>query len=303
MRLSACVTTMNAPQDLDACLQALWNSNVKPYQVIVSDDSPTVEMQQQNRQIVERYPGSTYIQGSQRGVNANRNCAVNAAINTDFIAFVDDDVYLDRDFIEKALAKYQQMSPKERNRTFITGHSIRGQGQGTLPTRLSFRGYYTPTTNVPECVHIHSAVFPRSFFNQEQWEEDIFFGQGDAILCLRALRRGYRIIYCPELKVTSHRLGTPTLRDKWVGDLTNYDIHQEAARLNIGIKRYKYLFPNSLKLTGFLIVYFSHMTIYLLKKRALKAWPLIIQRSQIRQLLLSDAKVITNCQLERNPEA
>ncbi|MFW6296530.1 MAG: glycosyltransferase family 2 protein [Halothece sp.] len=299
MRLSACVTTMNAAQDLNACLQALWNSNVKPYAVIVSDDSPNPERQQQNRQIVEHYPGTTYLQGPRRGVNANRNHAVNAVSDTDLIAFVDDDVCVASDFIEKAITIYEQMSPQQQNYTFITGNSNYGKGQETPPTRLSFRGYYTATTEAPECVHIHSAVFPRSFFNQEQWEEDIFFGQGDAILCLRALRRGYRIIYCPELKVSSHRLNAPTLRDQWVGKLTNYNIHQEAARLNIGIKRYKYLFPNYWKLILFLIIYFSHMTIYLLRKQALRAWPLIIQRSQMWQLLFGDAPVIPNSYFER----
>jgi hypothetical protein len=59
MRLSACVTTRNATQELDACLRALWNSSVKPYSVIVSDDSPDSEVQQANRHVVQRYPSTT----------------------------------------------------------------------------------------------------------------------------------------------------------------------------------------------------------------------------------------------------
>lgn len=287
MRLSTCITTRNDPERLDTCLRAIWNSNVKPYSAIVSDDSPDIKVQQKNRQIVEKYPGTTYILGPQRGVNANRNCAVNAVTDTDLIAFVDDDIHLDPDFIENALKTYEQMSPEERKRTFITGNSRDREGYKSRPTKLSFRGYYTAISKneTPECVHIHAAVFPRSFFNEEQWEEEIFFGQGDAILCLRALKRGYRITHCPELNVLNTRPDTGTLREKCFGEQTNYDIHQHAARLHIGIKRYKYLFPDPLKLTFFLAIYFSHMSIYLLRKRAFQAWPLIIERSSIRKLL------------------
>lgn len=287
MRLTTCITTRNDPERLNTCLVAIWNSNVKPYSTIVSDDSQDLKIQQKNRQIVEKYPGTTYIFGPQHGVNANRNCAVNFVIDTDLIAFVDDDIHLDPDFIENALKRYEQMSPEERKRTFITGNSRDGKAYKSRPTKLSFRGYYTPTTGVPECVHIHAAVFPRSFFNEEQWEEDIFFGQGDAILCLRALKRGYRIMYCPELNVLNTRFRQGELRETLIGNLTNYDIHQEAARLNIGIKRYKHIFPNLFQLITFIVVYFSHMTIYLLRQGAFKAWPLIIQRSSFTKLLFS----------------
>ena len=286
MRLTTCITTRNDPERLDKCLQAIWNSNIKPYSAIVSDDSPESEMQDKNRQIVENYPGTTYLKGPQRGVNANRNCAVNSVKDTDLIAFVDDDICLDPDFIENALKKYEQMSPEERERTFITGDSRDGQGYQSRPTKLSFRGYYTPTTGDPQCVHIHAAVFPRKFFYEEQWEEDIFFGQGDAILCLRALKRGYRILYCPELKVLNTRFRTGTLRENLVGELTNYDIHQQAARLHIGIKRYKEIYPNFLNLSAFLLIYFAHMTLFLYRKQALKAWPYLIERSDIKKLLL-----------------
>jgi glycosyltransferase involved in cell wall biosynthesis len=291
MRLSACVTTRNEPQRLDTCLQAIWNSTTKPYSVIVSDDSADPEMQQKNRQIVEKYADTTYILGPQRGVNANRNCAVNAAIDTDFVAFVDDDIWIDTDFIANALARYERMSEQEKRHTFVTGISYTAAGhEKSGSVKLSFRGYYRLTDGEPQCVRIHATVFPRSFFNQEQWEERVFFGQGDAILCLRALKRGYRIVYCSELRALNTRPEGGTLAVGGVGKLTDYDIHQISARLYIGIKRYRDLFPNPVKLVAFLCIYFSHMTLFLFRKGALKAWPLIIERSRIQQLFLSSTQ-------------
>ncbi len=289
MRLSTCITVRNAPERLESCLKAIWQSTVKPHAAIVSDDSSDPKMQQKHRQIVENYPGTRYILGPQRGVNANRNCAVNAIKDTDFIAFVDDDIWLDPDFIANALDYYKNLPPQQQQYTFLTGVSYTKSGrEKNFPTKLSFRGYYHETTGNPECVHIHAAVFPRSFFNQVQWEEEIFFGQGDAILCLRALKQGYQILFCDKLRALNTRPRFEgeggTLDVHRIGKLTNYDIHQISARLYIGIKRYKDLFPNPLKLLFFLSIYFPHTTLYLIKNQALIAWPKIIQRSHFLKL-------------------
>jgi len=47
---------MNRTQELDECLAAIWNSSTAQQQVVVSDDSPAIEVQQQNRQVIAKYP-------------------------------------------------------------------------------------------------------------------------------------------------------------------------------------------------------------------------------------------------------
>lgn len=282
MRVATCITTRNRTQELDACLQALWNSQVKPHSVIVSDDSPDDEIQQQNYQVVQRYPGTTYIPGPRSGVCANRNHAIKAiaASETDLVAFIDDDVCVEPDFIARAVNQYSQMPPELRYCTILSGVSQHGHER--VPTKLSFRGYFH-ATDVPEAVAIHAALFPRALFEKELWDENIFFGYEDAELCLRALKRGYRIMHSPELKVLvldSHS----TIDWAGIGSLNNYEIYIEAARLYVGIKRYKDLFPNPFKLLVFLSFYFMHMTIFLFKRGAIAAWPEIIRRSHIRRL-------------------
>lgn len=284
MRISACITTRNRTEHLNACLQSLWSSTVKPHNVIVSDDSPDKEVQQKNSQVVKQYPGTSYIIGPRAGVCANRNHAVNATseLETDFVAFIDDDISVDPDFIACAVARYIQMSKQQRKYTIISGVTRNEFGYESSPTKLSFRGYFTHT-DVPQAVAIHAALFPRSFFKEEQWDENIFFGYEDAELCLRALKRGYQILHCPEIRVLEMR-NESSLAEVNVNGLSKYEIYIEAARLYVGVKRYKYLFPNSLKLTIFIAVYFIHMTAHLLKRRSLKAWSQIINQSKIQQL-------------------
>jgi GT2 family glycosyltransferase len=287
MRLSACITTRNRTDYLADCLFALWNSYTKPHSVVVSDDSPQEEVQQKNYEIVQKYPGTIYIKGPRIGVCANRNNAVNAipASETDLVAFIDDDICVDPDFIELAIERYAQMSPEQRKLTILSGVSRSPSGNyEMMPGKLSFQGYFC-SADVPETVAIHAALFPRAFFEQEQWDENIFFGYEDAELCLRALKCGYKIVHDPKLRVVHAGAGNnSSLHVPDIGKMTNYEISVEAARLYIGIKRYKDLFPNLGKLLVFIGLYMVHMTLYLFKRGSIQAWPEIIRRSRIQKL-------------------
>ncbi|PZV22217.1 MAG: glycosyltransferase [Leptolyngbya sp.] len=285
MLISVCVTTRNRTQNLEKCLYTLWRSDIKPALVVVSDDSSSSEIQNQNREVVKKYPNTTYIVGPMIGVCANRNNAVNSISpsETDFIAFVDDDVYVNLDFISCATQKYEQMNEQERSKTILSGVSRDNTGKETVPTRLSFRGYFRPSKK-PEAVAIHAALFPRSFFELEQWDEDIYFGYEDAELCLRAMKNGFTILHCSDLKVLHSGAGESSLNIPHIGNLTEYEINIEAARLYVGFKRYKDLFPNFLKLSCFATIYFVHMFFYLLRKRSLKALPIIVGIAKIRSL-------------------
>lgn len=275
MRLSVCITTINAVDALKLCLQTLWQSKVKPYQVVVSDDSLLPEIQQQNRHIVEQYSQTNYVIGPRLGVCANRNNALDRLPSpSDFIVFIDDDICVAADFIANAVSRYKTMTPKQRQLTFLTG--------GT-PNRVSFRGYFTPS-DLPSCVDLHTAFFPTSFFQCEKWDENIFFGFEDALLCLQAIKLGYRILYCPELRVVDTRSGKSTLDKGGYGGVSEYKIYIEAARLYIGVKRYREIEPNILKLVAFLIIYFLHMSIYLFRQQALRAWSDILRRSNVNRL-------------------
>jgi GT2 family glycosyltransferase len=284
MRFSVCITTRNRTSALNSCLCALWQSTVKPYRVIVSDDSPDSQIRQGNYQIVQQYPQATYITGPQAGVCANRNHALRTLLEfeADLIAFIDDDICVESDFIAYALEHYNGLPLEQKTYTILSGvHSH--EPISSSPTKLSFRGYFC-ASNTPESVNLHAAVFPRSLLEIEQWDENIYFGYEDAELCLRALKRNYHIFHCPELQVTDTCIQAGTLKEPGTSVLTEYEIHIESARLYVGIKRYKDIFPNRIKLLGFIVLYFAHMTLYLLRRGYLQGFPEIVRRSRIQTL-------------------
>ncbi len=287
MRIAACITTRNRPQQLVDCLNALWNSRVKPYLVVVSDDSESLEGKQKNQEITEKYANTIYISGPRRGVCANRNNAVNAtsAFEIDFVAFIDDDICIDPNLIALAVDRYSQLSTEQRFHTILSGISRSPDGKYEMMAgKLSFRGYFCHS-DIPETVAIHTALFPRCFFEQEQWDENIFFGYEDAELCLRALKQGYKILHCSELQATYMGAeNLSSLNEPEIGTMTKYEIAVQAARLYVGIKHYKSLFPSPLKLLAFISIYVIHMTTYLSKRKSLSAWFEILQRSNINHL-------------------
>lgn len=291
MKFSACITTRNRTSELENCLLALWKSTVLPFSVIVSDDSVEKLVQQENRKVVDRYPGTIYVLGPQNGVCGNRNNAVKTADGADIVAFVDDDINVEPDFIQVAIETYESLDPACRDKRILSGFSVDQYGQKMKPAKLSFRGYFRSGENIKsdslETVAIHASIFPRSFFDHEMWDENIYFGYEDGELCLRALKGGYRIIFEPRLKVFNACYQQGVLGSPQENTLSNYEICTEAARLYIGIKRYKDISPDLLKLIAFLLIYFSHMTIYLLRRQSISSFSEIVQCSQWKTLFVS----------------
>ena len=285
MRLTACITTLNRTQELDACLSSLWNSSVKPYSVIVSDNSPSSEVQQKNRHILSRYPDTTYLEGTHSSISSNRNNALSALTSeTDLVTCLADDICVEPDFIERAVDRYTQMSAEEKEFTILSGDCTdKFTPNGRGPLGFSFRGFHCHS-DPPQVVTLFATVFPKSLFDREKWDENIFIGQEDVEFSLRVLQKGYRICYCPDLKVVDICPGASTMPMGGKGPLTDYELYREAGRLYVGTKRYKHLFPNPLKLAAFTGIYFAHMTVYLLKRGSLSTLPEIIRRSNIKCL-------------------
>lgn len=287
MKIAVCITTMNRPDSLDGCLSVIYKSKVKPYAVIISDNSINPDIQRKNQLIAQRYPGTAYLEGPHTGVTANRNNALDAVPEeADKVIFLADDIHVSPDFFKLAILRYEDLHPEDREKIILTGDNLNEFSPPDIGALgVSFRGYFCPwKPSIPQVVNLYSSLFPKSFFDKNKWDENIFLGQEDIEISLRALKQEYRIIYCQELKVYDTLFAKTSLPSAAHGSLKDYEIYVAASRLYIGIKRYKYIFPNTFKLMIFKITYYLHMTTYLLRRNSLHSWPRIIEESNIELL-------------------
>ena len=286
MKLAICITTRNREIELEKCLDAIWSSSYRPHEVIVSDDSLDDQVISENIKITQKYPGTVYVSGPKNGVCGNRNNAVAHAKDSDFVSFVDDDIYVEKDFIERSTDFYQTLTEGERSKTIISGISLDQNGDIMHPSKLSFRGYFQGELKNDhyETVVIHAAIFPISLFRDERWDENIFFGYEDGELCLRAIKRGYLIKKVSGLQVFNSCYEQGTLNDSSLAGLSNYQIYTEAARLYVGVKRYKFIDPNFVSLFTFVSTYFIYLLFFLIKNRSLQVFPELMKRSQVDKL-------------------
>jgi GT2 family glycosyltransferase len=97
--LSVAIPTINRPNDLARCLDALQAGEVLPSQVVVVDQS--VDDQTQSL-VSERMGGElpiTYVRQDQLGVSASRNAAI-SRVEHPIVAFTDDDCVPDHGWLE-----------------------------------------------------------------------------------------------------------------------------------------------------------------------------------------------------------
>lgn len=104
MDVSVVIPTYNRPQDLKKCLQSILYQTVLPKEIIVIDDGELKECPY--RQDFEK-KGVQYIfrQKKDKGLTRSRNLGVRIA-SEEIVAFFDDDVILEPDYIEEIKRVY-----------------------------------------------------------------------------------------------------------------------------------------------------------------------------------------------------
>jgi glycosyltransferase involved in cell wall biosynthesis len=193
---------MNRPDDLDRCLNSVFQSSELPDEVIVSDDSSE---SQPTQAVVAKYLSVIYQRGPCRGLGPNRNaCIIRAKGN--HIIFVDDDVCIPPQFFAVAHRLIASSEPG----TIITGHEMNHGGGGrwqgevrkVVPHNADFWGLQrVPVNDEYRSIVINSTIFPRSLFEQALFDGHLRYGSEEIDIALHATSLGYRIVYQDSLYV------------------------------------------------------------------------------------------------------
>jgi GT2 family glycosyltransferase len=284
MAIGVCIATRHRPELLAQCLQYLEKSTVPPVRIVVSDDSSTPSMLEATARVVSEFPSVRYVLGPRKGVCANRNNALRNLGTVDYVAFLDDDALVSPEYLGAAQAAFDELPPNRRVRTILTGTRLDSSGPRIeAKCKLNFLCYFAYSDKA-EVAGASYAVYPISFFDRHLWDERIYFGLEDAELSLRAVNDGFDILHVPAMVLTDAAYGKSTLLEE-TGKVSAYAFTGEAARLYVGVKRYKDIETNYAKLALFVPLFFGQLTWSLAKRRALHRMPELVRLSNVTSLL------------------
>jgi glycosyltransferase involved in cell wall biosynthesis len=105
---SVVIPTLNRPSHLQKCLNSIARQTVLPDECVVVDQSDGVETQKVFEQIDLKSCAKKYVRQKQKSLILARNNGLNMASDFDFLCFLDDDLVLFDDFMEKLLTRFSQ---------------------------------------------------------------------------------------------------------------------------------------------------------------------------------------------------
>jgi glycosyltransferase involved in cell wall biosynthesis len=206
-------------------LDSIIDSETLPDEVVVSDDSKDTD---EIRHLCAGYGNVRYVAGPRRGLCANRNNAVRHC-SSDYIALIDDDGVVSGTFVKEA----KRLAIGTSSRTVLTGEVVEQDNVPLRPTNPTFWGHFGKKPGrVYKNVHLNCNLFPRSAFEDAEFDEHIAYGYEDTDLCAQLLCKGYRIEYAPSL-CNAHL--PPRREESAQADL---NCASEYARMYVTFKRY-----------------------------------------------------------------
>ena len=105
--LTVVVATRDRPESLRETLQSICDMSVRPTSVIVVDSAPSDETTRELMATEFAVPTMTYIRADRPGLAIAHNAAL-PAIDTEIVAFTDDDVLVDELWAERLLRSFDR---------------------------------------------------------------------------------------------------------------------------------------------------------------------------------------------------
>lgn len=253
IRVSVCICTRNRPEDLAKAIRSVQASSLPPFEIVVSDDSSDTR----SRDLVAaQFPDVVFVEGPRKGLGPNRNCALSAANGT-HIAFIDDDVLMDREFI-RIVTEHAREADEN---TIISGIEI-NNGVRVDPHGVSFLGHQSIDYSEGQehrTIVINSTAFPRALFTRTLFDPNLIYGCDEMDIALRATtRHGCRILFDPALR--NQHFPSPVNRDL-------YATYKEASRIYVMLKYYYFVERGFLKSILFTAAAPAHNLQYCLRKQ------------------------------------
>lgn len=196
-RVSVIVPVFNSESTIEKCLNSISSQTYKNLEIIVVNDGATDGSMEKIRLLEKQDARITCIVQKNEGVSKARNKGLNYAKGA-FIAFVDADDYLEKDYIEvlyEALIQYKADISMCREQKEFPGEEWKENEKKLDIERETFsvkEGYSYTTYRKKEVVW--GAIYKASLIKDIRFAEDLYVGE-DTLFFAMAAKRSARIVY------------------------------------------------------------------------------------------------------------
>lgn len=203
--VSIVLCTLDRPDDLADCLDAIVQSDYPNYEIVLVDNNPSSG---KTRAVAERYP-VVYVEETRRGLSFARNAGIRAA-NGEIIVCTDDDCIVDKAWLDRLVRPFEDpqvgcvtglVVPAElETRSQELFELYGGLGRG-FERKVFDRKWFEQSKS--RAVHTWIigataiAAFRASSLQEIGLFEESLFGSEDTYVFYQLLRLGYKCVYEP----------------------------------------------------------------------------------------------------------
>jgi glycosyltransferase involved in cell wall biosynthesis len=205
--ISFIVPAHNAEKTIKKCLDSILKQGVEK-EVIVVDNAST----NGSADIIKTYQDVVYLFEAKRGPGAARNRGLEIA-RGEYVAFVDSDVVLPKDWTKKALF----LLNKDRSLGGVggPGKSIEKNALSNALDALLFGKSQEVAEKYVDSLATMDALYRRKAIGNDRFDETLIAGE-DPELNFRIRKKGYKLLYSRELFVYHHHaIDLKSLLKRW----------------------------------------------------------------------------------------
>ncbi len=224
--LSIIIVTYNSQDTIESCIDSVEETVKKhSFEIIVSDNSPTLETQDRMQNILKKYKNIEFLRNNDNlGFSKGNNVAIKKATG-EYVLFLNPDTKVYKDTID-GMVEFMKDHPEAGAATCfmelpngeLDDSSHRGfptpwrsfahfsSLSKVFPKTKLFGGYnlsYIPldTTHEIEALAGSFMIVPFKLGKElGWWDEDYFFYGEDIDFCYRIIKRGYKIYFVPQFR-------------------------------------------------------------------------------------------------------
>ncbi|HLD02223.1 MAG TPA: glycosyltransferase [Candidatus Nanoarchaeia archaeon] len=201
MKFSIIIPFKKANPYLEECMVHFKKQTFKDFEIILLPDF--------NEKF--SYPKSRVIPTGEVKPSKKRNIGVKKA-KGDFVVFIDDDAYPEKDFLENALKYFNdrkvgavggpQLTPPSDNLVqHISGEVLSSFGAGSMGVRYKIGRKTKEVNELPTC----NLIIRKDLVKKAGYFDEALLTAEDSKLCFALRELGFKIMYVPDVVVYHHR--------------------------------------------------------------------------------------------------